>query len=69
MKTLKTLSDQELAETETLLRQRLAQLADHAPATVQVPGEVQVVTLDGRRRSRSGRRPRCTGCCWGGRSC
>ncbi|MEY2552948.1 MAG: hypothetical protein QOC57_808, partial [Ilumatobacteraceae bacterium] len=52
MKTLKTLSDQELAETETLLRQRLAQLADHAPATVQVPGEVQVVTLDGRRRSR-----------------
>ena len=49
---MKTLSEQELAETETLLRQRLAQLADHAPTTVQVPGEVQVVALDGRRRSR-----------------
>lgn len=49
---MKTLSDQERAETETLLRQRLAQLADHAPTTVQVAGEVQVVALDSRRRNR-----------------
>ena len=32
---MKSMSDQEFAQTEMLLRERLAQLADHAPATVQ----------------------------------
>ena len=41
-----SLSDQELAETETLLRQRLAQLADHAPTTVRLAGEVPVVATN-----------------------
>ncbi len=49
---MKTLSDQEFAETEVVLRQRLAQLADHAPTTVQLPGEVPVVALGSRRRNR-----------------
>ena len=39
-----TMSEQEFAQTETLLRQRLAQLADHAPTAVHLPGEVPVVT-------------------------
>lgn len=39
---MKSMSDQEFAQTETLLRQRLAQLADHAPTTVHIPGEVPV---------------------------
>jgi hypothetical protein len=47
-----TLSDQELAETGALLRQRLAQLADHAPTTVKLPGEVPVVAIPARRRGR-----------------
>ncbi len=47
-----SLSDQEFAETETLLRQRLAQLADHAPTAVKLPGEVPVVALPVRRRNR-----------------
>jgi hypothetical protein len=38
--------DQELAETETLLRQRLTQLADHAPTAVRLPGEVSVVATN-----------------------
>ena len=41
-----SMSDQELAETETLLRQRLAQLADHAPTTVRLAGEVPVVATN-----------------------
>ena len=41
-----SMSDQELAETETLLRQRLAQLADHAPTAVRLPGEVPVVATN-----------------------
>ena len=49
---MKTRSDQEFAETEVLLRQRLAQLADHAPTTVQLPGEVPVVAFGSRRRNR-----------------
>ncbi len=35
--------DQELAETEQLLRRRLTQLADHAPTAVRLPGEIAVV--------------------------
>lgn len=53
---MKSMSDQEFAQTETLLRQRLAQLADHAPTTVHIPGEVSVVTTARapRRRRRAG---------------
>jgi hypothetical protein len=40
------MSDQELAETETLLRQRLAQLADHAPTALRLSGEVPVVATN-----------------------
>ena len=47
-----TSSDQEFAATEALLRQRLAQLADHAPTSVRLPGEVPVVALRGHQRSR-----------------
>ena len=35
---MRSLSDQEFVETEALLRQRLSQLADHAPTSVQLPG-------------------------------
>ena len=49
---MKTVSDHEFAETEVMLRQRLAQLADHAPTTVRLPGEVPVVALGSRRRNR-----------------
>ncbi|MEO8266527.1 MAG: hypothetical protein ABI706_13590 [Ilumatobacteraceae bacterium] len=50
------MSDQEFAQTETLLRQRLAQLANHAPTTVHIPGEVTVVATarSPRRRRRIG---------------
>jgi hypothetical protein len=41
-----SMSEQEFAQTEALLRQRLAQLAAHAPTTVHVPGEVPVVSAD-----------------------
>ena len=40
---MKSMSDQEFAQTEMLLRERLAQLADHAPTTVHRSDEVQVV--------------------------
>jgi hypothetical protein len=49
--------DSEFAQTETLLRLRLAQLADHAPTAVHLPGEVPVVAgnrLVGRRGRRAG---------------
>jgi hypothetical protein len=50
---MKSISDQEFAQTEMLLRERLAQLADHAPATVQLADEVRVVaTNHGARRGR-----------------
>jgi hypothetical protein len=50
-----SMSDQELAETETLLRHRLAQLANHAPTAVYLPGEVTVVaTSRPARRHRVG---------------
>ena len=50
---MKSMSDQEFAQTETLLRQRLTQLADHAPTTVHIPGEVPVVaTAHSPRRGR-----------------
>ncbi len=49
---MRSLSDQELAETEALLRQRLAQLAEHAPTTVWMPDEVPVVAIKPRGRSR-----------------
>jgi hypothetical protein len=48
------MSDQEIAQTEGLLRQRLAQLADHAPTAVHLPGEVAVVSSS--RPARRGRR-------------
>lgn len=51
---MKSMSDQEFAQTEMLLRERLAQLADHAPVAVQRPDEVQVVALN--RGARRGRR-------------
>lgn len=41
-----TMSDQEFAQTEALLRQRLAQLADHAPTAVHLPDEVRVVATN-----------------------
>jgi hypothetical protein len=41
-----SMTDQEFAQTETLLRRRLAQLADHAPTTVHLPDEVPVVAVD-----------------------
>jgi hypothetical protein len=47
-------SDQEFAQTEALLRHRLAQLADHAPTAVHLTGEVPVVSAD--RPTRRGRR-------------
>lgn len=50
-------SEQEFAQTETLLRQRLGQLADHAPTAVHLPGEVPVVAINrpaGHRRRRAG---------------
>src|SRR6185295_6381873 len=50
---MKSMSDHEFAQTEMLLRERLAQLADHAPATVQRSDEVRVVaTNHGVRRGR-----------------
>ena len=49
---MRALSDQEFAETEAVLRNRLAQLADHAPTTVQLPGEVPVVAFGSRTRNR-----------------
>ena len=50
-------SDQDLAETELLLRQRLGQLADHAPTAVRLPGEIAVVATSGAtNRVRSNRR-------------
>ena len=48
---MRSLSDQEFVETEALLRQRLAQLADHAPTSVQMPDEISVVTAHRRRRN------------------
>ena len=41
-----TLSDQELAQVETVLRQRLAELANHAPVAVRSPDEIAVVTAN-----------------------
>ena len=41
-----SMSDQEFAQTEVLLRQRLAQLAEHAPTAVHMPGEVPVVAAN-----------------------
>ena len=38
-----SMSDQEFAEAEVLLRRRLVQLADHAPTAVRMPDEVAVV--------------------------
>ena len=49
-----SMSDQEYAQTEIVLRRRLAQLADHAPTAVRLPDEVQVVATN--RRSRRSRR-------------
>ena len=51
-----SMSDQEFAQSETLLRQRLAQLADHAPTAVHLPGEVPVIAAGRlpRRRRRVG---------------
>jgi hypothetical protein len=50
---MKSMSDQEYAQTEILLRERLAQLAEHAPTTVHRSDEVQVVeTTRGVRRGR-----------------
>ena len=49
-----SMSDQEFAQTETLLRQRLAQLADHAPTAVHLPGEVPVMSAP-RRTGRARR--------------
>ena len=49
---MKSMSDQEFAATETLLRQRLAQLADHAPSAVRLPGEVPVVAANRPARQR-----------------
>ena len=47
------MSDQEYAQTEIVLRERLAQLAEHAPTTVHRLDEVQVVATNrGARRSR-----------------
>ena len=51
---MKSMSDQEFAQTEMLLRERLAQLADHAPATVQRADEVRVVATN--RGAHRGRR-------------
>jgi hypothetical protein len=50
---MRSLSDQEFIETEALLRQRLGQLADHAPTTVQMPDEISVIAVH--RRKRNGR--------------
>ena len=50
---MRSLSDQEFLETEALLRQRLAQLAEHAPTAVWMPDEVPVVAI---KRHRSNRR-------------
>jgi hypothetical protein len=41
-----TMSDQEFAETEILLRQRLSQLASQAPTAVLMPDEVAVVAAN-----------------------
>ncbi|MGZ4793827.1 MAG: hypothetical protein ACXWBO_18375 [Ilumatobacteraceae bacterium] len=49
---MRSLSDQEFAETESLLRQRLAQLAEHAPTAVWMPDEVPVVAIKQRGRNR-----------------
>ena len=40
-----SLSDLELAQVETVLRQRLAELANHAPVAVRSPDEISVVTV------------------------
>ncbi len=45
-----SLSEQEFAETEVLLRQRLAQLANHAPTAVHMPDEIAVVAASGPSR-------------------
>lgn len=49
-----SMSDQELAQTEVLLRQRLGRLADRAPTAVHLPDEIAVVA--DRRPTRRGRR-------------
>ena len=51
-----SMSDLEFAQTEILLRERLAQLADHAPTAAQLPNEVRVVATnrDSRRSRRVG---------------
>jgi hypothetical protein len=49
-----SLSEQELAETEVLLRQQLGRLASHAPTAVRLPDEIAVVA--DRRPTRRGRR-------------
>lgn len=41
-----SMTDQELAQTEALLRQRLAQLASHAPTAVKLADEVAVVSAN-----------------------
>jgi hypothetical protein len=41
-----SLTDQEFAQTEALLRQRLAQLANHAPTAVNLADDVRVVAAD-----------------------
>jgi hypothetical protein len=41
-----TMSDQEFAQTEALLRQRLTQLATYAPTAVNLPDEVPVVAAN-----------------------
>ncbi|HVE18518.1 MAG TPA: hypothetical protein VNB52_05505, partial [Ilumatobacteraceae bacterium] len=51
---MRSMSDQEYAQTEILLRERLAQLAQHAPTTVHRSDEVQVVETN--RGARRGRR-------------
>lgn len=51
---MRSMSDQEFAQTEIVLRERLARLAEHAPTTVHRSDEVQVVATN--RGARRGRR-------------
>jgi hypothetical protein len=46
-----SLSDHEFVETEALLRQRLGQLAEHAPTSVRMPDEISVIATHRRRRN------------------